>query len=59
MTNTIEKIKCLLIGWGPAGYTAPGTGCMAALAAERYLASIGHYRLRKCVNQLSSQLDNG
>lgn len=30
MTNTIEKIKCLIIGWGPAGYTAPGTGCMAA-----------------------------
>ncbi len=42
MSETIEKIKCSIIGSGPAGCTATmcaaGTGCMAALDQESHLA---------------------
>lgn len=32
-------VRVLILGSGPAGLTAAGTGCMAAIDAERFLES--------------------
>jgi thioredoxin reductase len=36
-----EMRDVVIVGSGPAGYTAAGTGAAAALDAERYLAARG------------------